>query len=184
MTAKIGIFFGSSTGCTERVALMIKEEIEATGVATCDVMVISVENAKLFANYDFLMFGASTWNIGELQDDWGIALPQLTSAGLKGKKVALFGCGDQFGYSNSFADALGIVGDRVTELGAETVGWIVPDANFQFEFSRGSFDGVMMGLPIDEDNQAALTPQRVANWVHWVLEEFGLKTMEEAAAAQ
>ena len=32
MTAKIGIFFGSSTGCTERVANMIKDEIEATGV--------------------------------------------------------------------------------------------------------------------------------------------------------
>ncbi len=174
MTAKIGIFFGSSTGCTERVANMIKNEIEATGLATCDVMVISPANAKLFPNYDFLMFGASTWNIGELQDDWGLALPQLTSEGLKGKKVALFGCGDQFGYSNSFVDAIGIIGDRITELGAETVGWVVPDSSYQFEFSRASFEGVLMGLPIDEDNQAALTPQRVVNWVHWVLEEFGL----------
>jgi hypothetical protein len=31
-----------------------------------------------------------------------------------------------------------------------------------------------MGLPIDEDNQSALTPQRVCNWTYWVLEEFGL----------
>ncbi|MBK8048371.1 MAG: flavodoxin [Anaerolineales bacterium] len=175
MTAKIGIYFGSSTGCTERIASLLKAEIEATGAATCEVMVISVANAKTFSNYDFLMFGGSTWNIGELQDDWAIALPTLTSAGLKGKKVALFGCGDQFGYSNSFVDAIGIIGERVTQLGAQTVGWIVPDSSYQYEFSRAAFEGVMMGLPIDEDNQAPLTPQRIVNWVHWVLEEFGLQ---------
>ncbi len=180
MTAKIGIFFGSSTGCTERVANLIKDEIEATGTATCDVMVISAANAKLFPNYDFLLFGASTWNIGELQDDWGLSLPAITGEGLKGKKVGLFGCGDQFGYSNSFVDAIGIIGDRITELGAQTVGWVVPDSSYQFEFSRAGYEGTLMGLPIDEDNQAAMTPQRVVNWVHWVLEEFGLK---EAAAA-
>ncbi len=48
MTAKIGIFFGSSTGCTERVANMIKNEIEATGLATCDVMVISAATQSCF----------------------------------------------------------------------------------------------------------------------------------------
>lgn len=180
--AKIGIFFGSSTGCTDRVANLIKTEIEATGAATADVMVISVANAKLFPNYDYLMFGASTWNIGELQDDWAVALPTFTSDGLQGKKVALFGCGDQFGYSNSFVDAIGIIGERITQLGAETVGWIVPDSSYQFEFSRGVFEGVMMGLPIDDDNQSAMTPQRVVNWVHWVLEEFGLLKSQAAAA--
>ncbi len=180
--AKIGIFFGSSTGCTDRVANLIKAEIDATGVATSDVMVISVANAKLFPNYDYLMFGGSTWNIGELQDDWAVALPAMTSDGLKGKKVALFGCGDQFGYSNSFVDAIGIIGERITQLGAETVGWIVPDSSYQFEFSRGVFEGIMMGLPIDDDNQSALTAQRVVNWVHWVLEEFGLLKPQAAAA--
>ncbi len=182
MTAKIGIFFGSSTGCTERIANMIKGEIEAIGVATCEVAVISVASAKTFGSFDYLMFGASTWNIGELQDDWAIALPVLTGDGLKGKKVALFGCGDQFGYSNSFVDSIGIIGDRITQLGAQTVGWIVPDASYQFEFSRGVYDGIMMGLPVDEYNQAALTAQRVVNWVHWVLEEFGLVKPELAAA--
>lgn len=183
MTAKIGIFFGSSTGCTERIAHLIKQEIDRTGVATVEVMVISGASAKSFPQYDFLIFGGSTWNIGELQDDWAVALPLLTSDGLKGKKVALFGCGDQFGYSNSFADSLGIIGERVTQLGAQTVGWIVPDSTYQFEFSRGVFEGVMMGLPIDEDNQAALTPQRVINWTYWVLEEFGLIKPEATAAA-
>ena len=115
--AKIGIFFGSSTGCTERVANMIKDEIEATGAATCEIMVISAANAKQFPKFDYLLFGGSTWNIGELQDDWALTINELGSGGLKGKKVALFGAGDQFGYSNSFVDALGIIGEQVTQLG-------------------------------------------------------------------
>jgi len=182
MTANIGIFFGSSTGCTERIANLLKSEIEATGMATAEVIVMSIASAKLLPNYDYLMFGGSTWNIGELQDDWAIALPAISGDGLKGKKVAVFGCGDQFGYSNSFVDAIGIIGERITQLGAETVGWIVPDASYQYEFSRADYDGVLMGLPIDEDNQAPLTPQRVVNWVHWVLEEFGLLKPEAATA--
>ena len=39
-----------------------------------------------------------------------------------------------------------------------------------------------MGLPIDDDNQSAMTAQRVVNWVHWVLEEFGLLKPQAAAA--
>lgn len=182
MTAKIGVYFGSSTGCTERIAYLIKAEIEATGAAVADVQVISIANLKSFPSFDYLIFGASTWNIGELQDDWAVTLPAFSGEGLKGKKVALFGCGDQFGYSNSFIDAVGIIGERVTQLGGETVGWVAPDASYQFEFSRANFEGVLMGLPIDEDNQSALTPQRVVNWVHWVLEEFGLQKPTAAAA--
>jgi len=181
MTAKIGIFFGSSTGATERAATLIKNEIDAYAIADVEVHVVSMNNVSTMSNFKYLLFGCPTWNIGELQDDWAIALPVLTGDGLKGKKVALFGCGDQFGYSNSFVDAIGIIGDRITQLGAQTVGWIVPDTSYQFEFSRGVYDGVMMGLPVDDDNQAALTPQRVVNWVHWVLEEFGLASPVPAA---
>jgi len=42
------------------------------------------------------------------------------------------------------------------------------------------------GLPATfsaiDDNQAAMTPQRVVNWVHWVLEEFGLLKPQAATA--
>ena len=42
MAEKIGIYFGSSTGATERVALMIKNEIDSYGIADVDVQVVSV----------------------------------------------------------------------------------------------------------------------------------------------
>lgn len=175
MAEKIGIYFGSSTGATERVAHMIKGEIDSYGVADTDVHVVSTGNLPSMNGYKYLIFGCPTWNIGELQDDWALVYPAMDAVSFRGKKVGFFGCGDQFGYSNSFVDAIGILCERVMDLGGEPCGWIPPDSSYQFEFSRANFEGVLMGLPIDEDSQSALTPQRVCNWVHWLLEDFGLR---------
>ncbi|MGL4649415.1 MAG: flavodoxin [Caldilineaceae bacterium] len=174
MAAKIGLYFGSSTGATERVATLIKEEIAGYGVADVDVTVVSMGTLPAMNNYQYLIFGCPTWNIGELQDDWALVYPSMDAVNFRGRKVAFFGCGDQFGYSNSFNDSVGILCEKVMDLGGDPVGWVPQDESFQFEFSKGATDGVLMGLFIDEDNQAAMTPQRVSNWVLWVLEEFGL----------
>lgn len=175
MAEKIGIYFGSSTGATERVANMIKSEIDSYGVADVDVQVVSTGNLSSMSGYKYLVFGCPTWNIGELQDDWALVYPAMDAVSFRGKKVAFFGCGDQFGYSNSFVDAIGILCEKVMDLGGEPCGWIPTDESYQFEFSRANIEGILMGLPIDEDSQAAQTPQRVCNWVHWLLEDFGLR---------
>ena len=182
MAPKIGLFFGSSTGCGEGVANQIKTIVEATGVAEVEIAVVSADSVKVFENFDYLILGASTWNIGELQDDWAIKFPEMDSLNLSGRKVALYGCGDQFGYSNSFIDAVGIIGDKVIEKGGDVVAWW-PDDGFEYEFSRGSHEKVFMGLPVDNDNQPEQTAQRVANWTYWVLEEFGMLSAEQVAAA-
>lgn len=182
MAAKIGLFFGSSTGCGEGVANQIKQIVEATGTAEVDIAVVSAGSVKVMEGFDYLIFGASTWNIGELQDDWALKLGEMDSLNLKGRKVAMYGCGDQFGYSNSFVDAIGIIGDKVVQRGGDIVGWW-PDDEYEYEFSRGSHDKVFMGLPVDNDNQPERTAQRVVNWTYWVLEEFGLLTAEQVAAA-
>lgn len=175
MAEKIGLYFGSSTGATERVSHMIKAEIDGYGVAEVDVHVVAMNNLSTMANYRYLIFGCPTWNIGELQDDWALVYPSLGNVNFRGKKIAFFGCGDQFGYSNSFNDSIGILCDKVMDLGGEPCGWFPNDPSYQFEFSKGAIDGVLMGLFIDEDNQSAQTPQRVCNWVNWLLEDFGLK---------
>jgi flavodoxin I len=175
MAEKFGLYFGSSTGATERVAGLIKSEIESYGIGEVDVMVISAGNLATMSNYQYLIFGCPTWNIGELQDDWALVYPALSGVSFRGKKVAFFGCGDQFGYSNSFNDSIGILCLKVIEQGGDPCGWIPSDESYQFEFSKGVLDGVWMGLPIDEDNQSAQTAQRVCNWVNWLLEDFGLR---------
>ena len=133
-------------------------------------------------NYELLIFGASTWNIGELQDDWALKFPELDSVNFAGRKVAMYGCGDQYGYSNSFIDAIGIIGEKVVAKGGSIVAWW-PDGEYEYEFSRGAFEKTFMGLPVDNDNQPEQTQQRVVNWTYWVMEEFGLMTEEEVVAA-
>lgn len=173
MAEKIGLFYGSSTGAGERAAQFIKQAIEQSGVATVELTIVSSGNIKAMENYKYLIFGCSTWNIGELQDDWALKFNELDVVNFVGRKVALFGNGDQFGYSNSYVDAIGIIGNKVAGLGGELVGFW-PRDGYQFEFSRGAFENTMMGLPLDDDNEPEKTRQRIANWIYWVMEQFGI----------
>ena len=66
---KIGLFYGSSSGAGETAANIIKSEIESSGVADVEMTIVSAQNLKAMEKYQYLIFGCSTWNIGELQDD-------------------------------------------------------------------------------------------------------------------
>ncbi len=171
---KIGLFYGSSTGAGERAVGIITDLIEGHEVADVESQIVSADSLKKMENYQYLIFGCSTWNIGELQDDWALKYNELDSVDFSGRKVALFGNGDQYGYSNSFVDALGIIGNKVIQNGGDIVGFW-PAKGYEYEFSRGAHKDVFMGLPLDDDNQPGETPQRITNWVYWVMEGFGIE---------
>ncbi|MEM7131727.1 MAG: flavodoxin [Chloroflexota bacterium] len=173
MAEKIGLFYGSSTGAGENVAQIIKQTIESSGVAEVEMAIVSSDTVKVMEKYQYLIFGCSTWNIGELQDDWDVKYAELDTVDFKGRKVALFGNGDQYGYSNSFVDAIGIIGNKIAGKGAELVGFW-PSDEYEYEYSVGAFEGVFMGLPLDDDNQPEKTRQRTVNWIYWVMEQFGM----------
>lgn len=174
MAATIGIFYGSTEGRGALVAELIKRLIEQSGLATVDLYdIASVEVAQM-EKYEYLILGVSTWNIGHLQDDWEFKFSDLEYIDLTGKKVALYGLGDQYGYPDSFVDAIEILAMKVLDCGAEPVGLTLVDDSYEFEYSRAVIDGVFMGLALDEDNQSDLTQGRTEAWVATVLEEFGL----------
>ena len=52
-----------------------------------------------------LILGASTWEDGQLQQDWKRFLPRLEEIDLAGKTVALFGLGNAAGFSGEFVNA-------------------------------------------------------------------------------
>jgi flavodoxin II len=60
-------------------------------------------------DYQILIFGISTWNYGELQEDWGDIWASLSAIDIKDKIIALYGLGDQDGYSDWFVDAMGML---------------------------------------------------------------------------
>ncbi len=156
---KIGIFYGSSTGNAESVANKLQEALG--DVELFDVADASADDLNNFSN---LILGTSTWGVGEMQDDFDAFMSELNDADLNGKKVALYGLGDQDGYSDTFVDAMGEVYEALEGKGCELVGEVSTDG-YEFESSKAAKDGKFVGLPIDEDNQDDMTDDRIAAWV-------------------
>ncbi len=154
----IGIIFGSSTGNTERAAELIAEKIDGSEVKN-----IADVDAAYLGSCSALILGSSTWGAGDLQDDWETGIDTLKSADLSGKKVALFGFGDQEGWGDTFVEALSILYKAVTEKGAEVVGKCSTEG-YSFSSSESVVDGEFVGLPLDEENQSDLTEDRIAAW--------------------
>lgn len=170
--APLGLFYGSSTCYTEMAA----EKIRATlGAATVDVFNIADEPVITAAFYDCLIFGIPTWDYGELQEDWEEIWGELDELDLHGKKVALYGLGDQVGYPEWFLDALGYLHNKLCERGATAVGYW-PNAGYQFEASKAltADQRYFVGLALDEENEFHLTDARIRTWCEQILREFGL----------
>ncbi len=164
-TMKTGIFYGSTTGNTENTANLICALIGGSKVTPIEDAV----KADLEA-CDLLILGASTWGLGDLQDDWADSLASLSGANLKGKKVALFGLSDQETYPGTFVDGIKDLHDASIEGGATIVGKCSGDG-YDFQDSTAFVDGQFLGLPLDEDNQSELTKERIQSWVAQVLKE-------------
>ncbi len=119
----------------------------------------------VYENYHCLR--SSTWDDGELQDDWSDLVEDIADQDLSGKKVALFGCGDSEGYGDTFCDAVGILKEELSNSGCTFVGAISKDG-YEYEASRAEEGGKLVGCCLDEDNQDDLTDERIDRWVEAV----------------
>ena len=87
------IIYGTTTGNTEMLAEKIASVLKSVGVETTLKNVTDVAVRELL-EYDVILFGSSTWEDGELQDDFADFYSDLERMDLKGKKAAVFGPGD------------------------------------------------------------------------------------------
>lgn len=177
--ARIGIFFGSTSGKTRKVAKMIKKRFDDETMA--DPVNVNRASADDLAAYDFLILGTPTMGQGQLpglsadcdEESWGEALPRFAGIDFTGKTVAIFGLGDQVSYANEFLDAMIEIYDFVTERGARVVGsW--PTEGYEFNTSQAVLDGRFVGLALDLDNQSEQTTARVESWLQQIAPDFGL----------
>lgn len=169
---KIGLFYGSSTGNTEFVAYQMKEEFD-NHYKNWEVEVTNIGQAtpEKVLSYEYLIMGIPTWNVGQLQDDWEVFLPNFANMDMKGKKVAVFGLGDQNGYGFNFLDAVGMLVDELLLAGAAVNG-LWPSDKYQFEESKAKVEDHFLGLGVDQEGQQELTTGRIKAWVKQVVEEF------------
>jgi len=171
--AKIGLFYGSNTGNTEFVAYQIKEEFDKILPGAVEVHNIGESSPEKVLGYQYIIMGTPTWNTGELQDDWAVFWPNFEKMDFSGKKVAMFGVGDQNGYGFNFLDALGMLADQVLIHGGELHG-LWSGKTYSFAESKAKIEDHLMGLGIDQDGQQELTAGRIKEWVAQVKDQFGL----------
>ena len=165
---KIGLFYGTSTVKTAKIAVKIKK---AFGETNIDIVPIEEAWQKDFENYDNLIVGASTWFDGELPTYWDEIIPELESLKLKNKKVAIFGLGDQAQYPDNFVDGVGILAETFEKTGAKLIG-LTSTEGYNFNGSRALRDGKLLGLAIDIENQSGETDKRIEKWVEQLKKEF------------
>jgi|SRR5690606_1503896 flavodoxin II len=170
--APIGLFYGSSTCYTEMAGEKIRRQL---GEERVDIFNIADTPIITAAFYDYLIFGIPTWDYGELQEDWEEIWDELDELNLQGKKVALYGLGDQVGYPEWFLDALGYLHAKLLSRGAQMCGYW-PSAGYEFEASKAlTPDGQQfVGLALDEENEFQLTEGRIRDWCAQIEREFGL----------
>ncbi|MEM6500922.1 MAG: flavodoxin [Cyanobacteria bacterium P01_C01_bin.89] len=169
--AKVGLFFDTQTGKTADIAEQIQSALGGDSVVELND-INDVELDKL-SEYECLIVGSPTWNVGELPDGWGGVVDDLSGLELAGKKIAYFGVGDQIGYADNFLDAMGILEKELAEAGAETVvNWSTD--GYEFEASEAQRGDVFVGLGLDEDNQPEKTEERIAAWSEQVKTAFSL----------
>jgi flavodoxin I len=167
--AKVGIFFGTSTGTTADVADLIKEAFgdDADGPFDIDELEAVKED---FEKYDGFIVGTPTWNTGADTERSGtgwdeVYYTKMPSLKIEGKHVAVFGCGDQISYAENFADATGELHDVFEDLGAKMGFGYTSQEGYEHETSKSIRGDKFCGLLCDGVNQEDQTDERVVNWV-------------------
>ena len=166
---KIGLFYGSTTCFTEMTAEKMQVFL---GEELVDVHNIKETGLATLKDYDILILGISTWDYGELQEDWETLWDELDNYDLNGKIIALFGQGDQLGYTDWFVDAMGILHDKIIPLGPQIVGYW-PNQGYDFAESKALTEDKshFVGLALDDEDQFDLSEERIATWLTQVMEE-------------
>ena len=152
------VIYGSSTGTCQSIAQTIASKLDAQAVD-----VASIDETTI-TSYDNLILGTSTWGAGEMQDDWYDGVKTLKNAGLTGKTVALFGCGDSESYPDTFCGGMKELYDAAKEGGAHVLEGVSAEG-YTFDDSDAVVDGKFVGLALDDVNEDDKTEERIDAWL-------------------
>jgi len=151
----VGLLYDTQTGNAE----------EVTGL---DITAVDDLYASDLKGYDGLIVGCPTWNTGADEyrsgTAWDDLLEDIKGLSLSGKPVAVFGCGDSVGYGDNFCDAIEELHDTFADAGAKSIGYVA-ESGYTYAESKSVRNGKFLGLPLDLDNEADMSEERVADWV-------------------
>ena len=152
------VIYGSSTGTCQSIAETIASKLGVKAVDVTDI------DANTITSHDNLLLGTSTWGAGEIQDDWYDGMKTLKSAGLAGKTVALFGCGDCESYPDTFCGGMKELFDAAVEAGATVLPGVSTEG-YTYDDSEALDGDKFLGLVLDEVNEDDKTEARINAWI-------------------
>lgn len=167
--ADIGIFFGTDSGRTRKIAKLIARKLGEKADAPVNVAKAQPDD---LLKYPFLILGTPTYGEGALPglstgaqtEGWEEFLEKIQGLDFSGQTIALFGLGEQERYPENFLDAMGTLYDFFVDAGATLVGpW--PTTGFTFTGSTAVVDDQFVGLGLDLVTQDSLTEERVNGWL-------------------
>jgi len=165
---KIAIIYSFNTKKTGKVAELIKEAFDNDMVEMVNAEEI---NESLFMSFDQIIMGVATWFDGELPNFWDEFVPALEDMDLSGKKIALYGLGDQKGYPENFLDGVGLMANILEKRNANLIGFTSVEG-YEFESSQAVRGNEFAGLAIDYENQGSMSKGRITAWVESLKQEF------------
>lgn len=173
MDSKIAVLYGPEGGNTEYVAKLIEQRL---GKDKCVLIPVKLADSKVLNDFNKIILGVSTigthtWKHENAHSDWDSFLPLFRKINFTGKKVAIYGLGDQIAYANHFVDDIKILYDIVIQQNGKIIGQCATNG-YDFNESAAIINGKFMGLPIDHDRQAEFTQSRVNKWVDQIVPEF------------
>lgn len=165
---KVGLIYSMETEKTSQIAKKIAKEFAEGELDEVNLVEAWGDD---FRRYDNLILGTATWFDGELPDHWSEIIPKVKTIDFKGKKVAIYGLGDQKHYPDNFVDGIGLLANVLEHLGAKIVGYTSTEG-YTFNESKSLKGDQFCGLALDFENQAKLNKERVKNWVEQLKKEF------------
>ncbi len=145
--------------------------VEALGEENVELVNAETVTAEQILSFDNLVFGVPTWFDGELPNYWDEFVPELEDMALEGKRIAVFGNGDQKNYPENFVDGIGIMADLLETRGARIVG-LTSVEGYDFESSRALRGDKFSGLALDFENQPKQNKMRIGLWAEQLKKEF------------
>lgn len=112
------IVYGSTTGNTETLAGALAEELKSR-FEVVNKNVLDTDPQEIL-DYDLIVLGSSTWNEGELQEDFQDFYEEMDYLDLSGKKVAIFGPGDS-NWDEFFCKAVDLLEEKAREKKANLI---------------------------------------------------------------
>ncbi|GET29702.1 flavodoxin domain-containing protein [Prolixibacter sp. SD074] len=170
---KIALFFGPLNGSVHHAAKIVAQEF---GEENIDLIPVNQASINDLNKYGKIIFGISTvgkdtWDQEFSNTDWAEFFPVVRDFDFSSKKVALFGLGDHITYAYHFVDSMGFLARIILKNKGTLIGRTSPEG-YNFQDSEALKEGLFLGLPLDEDYEKDLTPERVKAWVAQLKKEF------------